>query len=114
MQPPDDEKALAVGRALLALLAATGLLETGKSEPGDELVAFPFGLERRAARSLVRTRRLAVERIGRRLYTRRSALVALVEASPHAPSPVVADPAEAARAAYASKSLRIVRGGTGR
>jgi hypothetical protein len=105
----DDARVLAVAAAIVGLVdALAGERATGA---GDELVPFPFGLERRAARALVHSERLPVVRLGRRIFTRRSALVALVEASPPARSPAVADPAVAARAAYIrGAGLRIVRG----
>lgn len=45
----------------------------------DELVAFPFGLEARAARALVNDGTLTAAKIGRRLYAKRSEIVALVD-----------------------------------
>ncbi len=48
----------------------------------DELVRFPFGLEEAAAaKSLVRSGRLRAVRLGRRLYARRSDVLALVDAA---------------------------------
>lgn len=44
----------------------------------DELVAFPFGLDARTARALVRSGELPSRKLGRRLYARRSDLLALV------------------------------------
>lgn len=45
----------------------------------DELVAFPFGLECKAAKALIRDGTLPAARIGRRQYALRSDLLALVE-----------------------------------
>jgi len=45
----------------------------------DELVAFPFGLEARAARALVSNGTLPAARIGRRIYAKRSDVVSLVD-----------------------------------
>lgn len=46
----------------------------------DELVPFPFGLEeKRAAKWLVQKRKLATVKLGRRVYARRSDVLALVE-----------------------------------
>ena len=45
----------------------------------DELLAFPFGLEPRAARALVRAGTLPAAKIGRRTYARRSDVLALVD-----------------------------------
>lgn len=51
----------------------------------DELVAFPFGIaEEAAARSLVRTKKLRAVKIGRRLYARRSDVLALADTLDHA------------------------------
>ena len=47
--------------------------------PCDELVAFPFGLEARTAKALVRRGDLKAARLGRRLYCKRSDLLALVD-----------------------------------
>ena len=46
----------------------------------DELLPFPFGLEEdAAAKSLVRTGKLRAVKIGRRLYAKRSDVLALVD-----------------------------------
>lgn len=45
----------------------------------DELVAFPFGLERSTARALMRSGKLPHARLGRRDYARRSDVLALVD-----------------------------------
>lgn len=47
-------------------------------EAPDELVSFPFGLEASAARKLVRDGTLAAAKIGRRTYSKRSDVLALV------------------------------------
>jgi hypothetical protein len=54
--------------------------QTVYQQPPDELLAFPFGLEIAAARSLVRQRKLRAAKIGRRVYAKRSDVVALVDA----------------------------------
>ena len=54
--------------------------QTVYQQPADDLVAFPFGLEAAAARSLVRRGKLRAARIGRRLYAKRSDVLALVDA----------------------------------
>lgn len=63
-------------------------------EAPDDLIPFPFGLEAGAARKVVRDRVLRAARIGRRLYARRSDVLALVDklASP-APEPSDVDEA---------------------
>ncbi len=54
-------------------------IEVGQAPAApDELVAFPWGLEEKAAKSLIRTGRLPSVRLGRKTYCRRSDLVALV------------------------------------
>jgi hypothetical protein len=105
---PDDPRVLAVAAALVGLLNA--LRGERQTEQADELVAYPFGLERRAARELVRSGRIPTVRLGRRTYGRRSALLALVGAPPaKAPAPSASDPTGAAREAY-GRPLRVVRG----
>ncbi len=48
--------------------------------PDEVLVAFPYGLETSAAKTLERDGRLKPARIGRRRYVKRSDLLAVVEA----------------------------------
>jgi hypothetical protein len=104
----DDPRVLAVAAAIVVLVDA--LASASPTGTDDELVPFPFGLERRAARALVRAGRLPSVRIGRRLFTRRSALLALVAPSTSTPASAVDSASEAARAAYARGSgLRVVR-----
>jgi hypothetical protein len=106
----NDPRVLAVATALASLFEA--LRSDRSGETPDELVPFPFGFERRAARALVRGGGLATTKIGRRIYARRSALIALVgdAAKPVRDMPTAAnDPAAAAREAYASP-LRAVGG----
>jgi hypothetical protein len=55
-------------------------VEAARVEAPDELVAFPFGLEASAASSLVRRGKLRAAKIGRRLYAKRSDVLALVDA----------------------------------
>jgi hypothetical protein len=103
-------------RAAIAKIA-DGLRELAEADgravdAADELVAFPFGFERRAASTLVRRGKLATTKVGRRIYARRSDVLALVSdtAIPASDAPPLAtDAATAARAAYASP-LRVVRG----
>lgn len=67
--------------------------------PADELLEFPFGLEEAAARKLIRAGHLLAAKIGRKLYAKRSDLVALVDKLASAPPkarPTSADP----KAAY--------------
>ena len=45
----------------------------------DELVAFPFGLEGKAAKALIRDGTLPAARIGRGLWAKRSDILGLVE-----------------------------------
>lgn len=65
--------------ALLLDALADRILARMTTASSDELVAFPFGVEERAARKLVRDGALPAARIGRRLYVKRSDLLALVE-----------------------------------
>jgi hypothetical protein len=78
-----------------------------RREQADELVAFPFSLEVRTARALVRGRKLPTTKIGRKIYTLRSAVLALVNEAPElGPAPRTAiDAAAAARAAYGRPRL---------
>ena len=73
---PDDPRLVEFARAAVALLH--GLRAT--SGENDILVAFPFGLERAAARVLIRSGELSARKIGRAIYARRSDLLALVPA----------------------------------
>ena len=110
----DDPRVLAVATAILALVDAFAGERPG--DTADELIAFPFGLERRAASDLARSGRIPTVRLGRRTFTRRSALIALVGPSPSPAAalaaPPVADPASAAREAYSARPLRMMRGGS--
>lgn len=45
----------------------------------DDVIEFPFGFEKTAARKLVRKGILKTTKIGRRIYARRSAVLALVD-----------------------------------
>jgi hypothetical protein len=107
---PDDPRVLAVAAAIVGLVDALAP-ERGTGPGGDELLAYPFGLERRAAGALVRQGALTTRKIGRKLYARRSDVVALVAASPApATAPTAApanDAASAARSRYADP-LRVI------
>jgi hypothetical protein len=106
---PDDRRVLAVAAAFVGLLDAL-TAQRRAADDADALMPFPFGLEHRAARSLMREGRLATTKIGRRIFTRRSAVLALVGDTPQAaPRMVGADPAAAARAAY-DAPLRVLQG----
>ena len=74
----------------------------------DELVAYPFGLEREAARRLMRDGHLPAARIGRRVYARRSDVLALVErlaaTTPATPAPT--EPRAAYLALVGAGSIR--------
>ena len=111
---PDDPRVLAIASAIAGLVDALAVERTGGS--ADELVPFPFGFERRSARALIRTGRLATSKIGRRTFARQSALVALVGDTPVPASRVASvkpDPTAAARLAYSGRHLDAV-GGTSR
>lgn len=66
--------------------------------PPDELVAFPFGLDAKTARGLVRRGELPSRKLGRKLYARRSDVLALV-------------PPKAAMAVDLAKSVRSMADG---
>ncbi len=55
-------------------------LELAQAGPPDSLVEYPFKLELKAARALVKSGRLPCVRLGRRRYCRNSDLLALVTA----------------------------------
>lgn len=80
-----DTRALRIGRALVALADALGLTAVADVEPRDELVAIcaeglePYGLELRAVQTLIAEGRLRAVQIGRRRFTKRSYLLALVD-----------------------------------
>jgi hypothetical protein len=82
-----------------------------ETQKPDELVPItqadlePFGLELRPIRRLIAAGKLRVVEIGRRRFTKRSFLLALVDELPAVRGPqdadkVVVDPREAARRAY--------------
>ena len=54
----------------------------GALPPPDDLVPFPFGLEKNAARRLIKTGELRARKLGRRYYAKRSDLLALIDAAP--------------------------------
>lgn len=66
----------------------------------DALVAFPFGLEKGAARDLVRNGELPTRKIGRKVYARASAVVGLVPETPGENPPVRVGKKTDAKAAY--------------
>ena len=51
-------------------------------QPADELVKFPWGLERNAARALIASGELRARKIGRCWYARRSDVLALITNAP--------------------------------
>jgi hypothetical protein len=76
----------------------------------DDLVTFPFGLEPNAARRLIKSGELRARKIGRRWYTKRSDLLALIDNGPR-----VTAPAKAAGNGYredlAAIAERVRKGG---
>lgn len=75
-------KAKALRALADALEAVADAIEASSSAVPDHLVAFPFGLEARAARTLVQSGELLASRIGRRWYTKNSYLLALADRMP--------------------------------
>ena len=71
--------------------------------PGDELVPLnECGLDEKTRARLVRSGELPARKLGRRWFTKRSALLALIDEKPRpSESATPADPREAARATYA-------------
>jgi hypothetical protein len=65
----------------------------------DELVAFPFGVESAAATRLVQSGTLVAVKIGRRLYAKRSSVLALVDKLAATSKPAATGDAEADYAA---------------
>ena len=63
----------------IARVIADAITALAPQAPPDELLSFPFGLEPRAARALVRNGTLTAAKIGRRTYARRSDVLALVD-----------------------------------
>jgi hypothetical protein len=57
----------------------------GSSSPVDDLLLFPFGLERNAARRLIHRGDLKARKIGRRWYAKRSDVLALIDQDPFVP-----------------------------
>jgi hypothetical protein len=101
---PDDPRVVALAAAIVDLVDA---LAKGSTERGDELVALTScGVERRALRRLVRDGRLEVVRIGRRQYTTRRALAALVR--PSVAGCLFVSPAHY-RWAHAMRAVELVR-----
>ena len=82
----------------------------GAAPPGADhvLVPHPFGLERRAATALVRDGTLSTTKIGRRIYTTRAALAALVGNVPDVARPALSRVEPPARASAAEEYGRVV------
>jgi|HubBroStandDraft_5_1064220.scaffolds.fasta_scaffold586471_2 hypothetical protein len=57
----------------------------GALPPLDDLVAFPFSLEKNAARQLIASGELPARKLGRRWYCKRSDLLALIDNAPSVP-----------------------------
>jgi hypothetical protein len=76
----------AVGEALRAqarvLLELAAVVDQAPARDADGLVAVSELPERKAVERLVREKKLAATRLGRRLFVRRSDLVALVDKQP--------------------------------
>ena len=93
-----------MARAHQLLARAARVRANEPDQQADELVPVAeSGLDARTRRELEREGRLPVVKLGRRKYTRRSALVALVAETPQrhvSPINGITDPREAARAAY--------------
>jgi hypothetical protein len=107
---PRDPRVVAVATALVWLIDA--LAPARSDDHGDELVLLnSCGIERRALRRLAKDGRLEVVRLGRKLFTTRRSLAALVrERAPGEPKKATTRDAQAAaRAAYAAP-LRVVGG----
>jgi hypothetical protein len=51
-------------------------------QPADLLVAFPFGLEKNAARGLIKRGELPARKLGRRWYAKRSDVLGLIDSAP--------------------------------
>ena len=81
------------------------ILNVTRAAP-DELVPFPFGLEANAARSLVASGELVARKLGRKLYARRSAILALVDARPPKPANDEPDPLAALAARTRTRARR--------
>ncbi len=78
-------------------------VEAVRLMPPDELLTFPFGLERAAARDVVRSGKLPAAKIGRRTYARRSDVLALVERAAPAKPEAAAEDAYACAVASARR-----------
>ncbi len=97
---------IARGHALLAEAARIRAQGSAVHDDADELVPLcRSGLAVRTRRKLEREGRLPVVKLGRSKFTRRSALLALLDATtgdgPRAPGQHPSTPQEAARASYA-------------
>jgi hypothetical protein len=86
------------GHRVIALRpgASVTLLGSGSSASPlapDDVIEFPFGLEEKTARALVREGTIPAARLGRKLYARRSAVLGAID--------VIAEEQRAARAIQA-------------
>jgi len=54
----------------------------GVLPPADDLIRFPWGIEKNAARKLIQSGALRAVKLGRSWYCRRSDLLALVDSAP--------------------------------
>jgi hypothetical protein len=80
----------------------------GPLPPNDDLVPFPFGLEKNAARGVVKSGELRARKIGRRWYARRSDVLRLIDNAPPAPAQATG---EGLREDLAAIAERMRRGG---
>jgi hypothetical protein len=107
---PDDPVVVALAVAIANVLNAITCSNRGAA---DDLVALAdSGLDARTRRRFEREGRLPVVKLGRRKFTTRAALLALVSAPTKGAevAPPASDATAAARAAYASATLHLVRG----
>jgi len=74
-QPSNTSQTFSVSQVGESILVR---VEAVRVAAPDELVAFPFGLERAAAARAIRDGHLPAARIGRRVYARNSDVLALV------------------------------------
>lgn len=100
-----------MAQAHLLLARAARLRSEARADEVDDLVPLAeTGLDVRTRRRLEKEGRLAVVKLGRRKFTRRSALAALVSDTSRCDVSTrlaVTDPREAARAAYHANGVRL-------